>query len=399
MNARPDSGRARPVAPWPRWLALAALLLAAGGLFALKAEHTHLTTSPAAFAPIKPPSATLATQWPERVPAADLPMPPGVPAAHASSLWAEADGGLTAAWFAGSRESGADVQIWLARYDVTTQRWGAPQAVLNRHALASEHLGFGIRRLGNPVLWRSATGQLHVFAVVTGLGGWAASRVLQARLTEVARGTGVSVQAARVLPLSPLWNISTLVRTNAAALSDGGAVLPLYFELALKYPMALRIGADGGFVGSVRVSHQTGGLQPAIVPVGETGQDALAFMRDFRSQAVQVARTADGGQHWHDEPALAVPNSNSSVAALRLPDGSLVMAANPLTDGRHELALLRSADGRKWRTQAVMEKAAPGAEFSYPALALSADGRALHVSYTYERKRIRHRQFALEASP
>jgi predicted neuraminidase len=324
-------------------------------------------------------------------------MPAGVPAAHASSLLSlhETGGDLLAAWFAGTRESGADVQIWMARYDAATSRWQEPQAVLNRHNLSAQHLGFGIRRLGNPVLWQDNAGRIHVFVVATGLGGWAASRVLHATL-RWADGQH-QVAAAQVLPLSPLWNISTLVRTNPVAMADGGALLPLYFELGLKYPMALRLDPQGRWVEAVRISSQRGGLQPAIVPTSATR--GLALMRDFSAQAVRAARTEDGGHTWADLPAAQVPNSNSSVAALRLPDGSLVMAANPLAQGRHELALLRSQDGEHWQPVAMLEQAPAGAEFSYPALSLSRDGRALHVSYTWQRQRIRHRVFDLTQSP
>jgi predicted neuraminidase len=375
--------------PWPT-VALALSLGLSVGWVALQTP----APSGATFA-LDPPSPPLQLQ--ARAEALDLPMPPGVPAAHASSLLQLRGerGDLLAAWFAGTRESGADVQIWMARFDASTSRWSAPQAVLDRHALSKGRLGFGIRRLGNPVLWQDVGGRIHLFVVATGLGGWAASRVLQATLRS--SSGGYQVADAQVLPLSPLWNISTLVRTNAVALTDGGALLPLYFELGLKYPMALRLDPQGRWISAVRLSSQRGGLQPAVVPTSAT--QALALMRDFDAKAVRAAHTSDTGRSWSDLPAAPVPNSNSSVAALRLPDGSLLMAANPLTDGRHELALLRSRDGLQWRREATLERSKMGDEYSYPALCLGQNGRVVHVSYTWQRQRIRHRVFDLTPMP
>lgn len=413
MSERPELSRARhgrvPVGPQAlaRVGLLAAVLSLVLGWQAFAAFTQPLASTAPRFA-VSPPAATppanalVASAWKEVGPPRDIPMPPGVPAAHASSLLAlpagqvgAASSDLLAAWFAGSRESGADVQIWMARFDgaaaLGAGAWQAPVAVLNRHALAQQ-LGFGVRRLGNPVLWRDADGRLQLFVVATGLGGWAASRVLQVQLEPAAAaGPGWTVTHARVLPLSPLWNLSTLVRTQAAPLADGGAWLPTYFELWRKYPSALRVGPLGEFVAPVRLSHQGGGLQPAVVPL--SAREGLALMRDFSAGAVRVAHTGDGGQSWEDRPPLAVLNPNASVAALRLTDGSLAMVANPQRTGRQRLDLLRSADGVTWTLVATLEDASPGAEFSYPALALSADGRRLHVSYTFERKRIRHRVF------
>ena len=62
-----------------------------------------------------------------------IPMPEGVPAAHASSLVAlpqthplHAQKAVAAFWFAGTRESGADVQIAASTFDRATQAWDVP---------------------------------------------------------------------------------------------------------------------------------------------------------------------------------------------------------------------------------------------------------------------------------
>ncbi len=110
-------------------------------------------------------------------------MPANTPAAHASSLLAMPGAhpsALLAFWFAGTRESAADVQIAASHFDRATQQWGAARFVVSRAGMAGP-LGFGVRRLGNPVAWLDNQGKIHLFVVATGLGGWAAARIVHFR--------------------------------------------------------------------------------------------------------------------------------------------------------------------------------------------------------------------------
>ncbi len=110
-------------------------------------------------------------------------MPVNTPAAHASSLLPMPSGHaavVMAFWFAGTRESAADVHIAAAQFERATQQWSAARWVVNRQTL-SQALGFGVRRLGNPVAWLDTQGRIHLFVVATGLGGWAAGRIVHLR--------------------------------------------------------------------------------------------------------------------------------------------------------------------------------------------------------------------------
>ncbi|MDO9219459.1 MAG: exo-alpha-sialidase, partial [Thiobacillus sp.] len=210
-----------------------------------------------------------------------IPMPANTPAAHASTLLplpADNTASLLAFWFAGSRESGPDVQIAASAFDRSRQQWSAARFVVNRHE-AGVQLGFGLRRLGNPVAWRDADGRIHLFVVATGLGGWAAGRILHLRQVDGGQNfEQLTFAPVRVLPLSWLWNTSHLVRAMPLSLADGGMVLPVYFELSKKYPVALRFDAHGGFRGMVRMSQRGYLLQPTLLMRNET--DWLALLRD-----------------------------------------------------------------------------------------------------------------------
>ena len=331
-----------------------------------------------------------------------IPMPVNTPAAHASSLLAmpsTSTAQMLAFWFAGERESAPNVQIAFSWFDRAAQMWRPSRFVLNRFDLGRA-LGFGIRRLGNPVAWQDADGRIHVFVVATGLGGWAAGRIAHVR--QVGDAADLATQKpeqfifepVRVLPLSWLWNISYLVRTAPMPLVDGGMVLPVYFEIGIKYPAALRFGARGEFLGLTRMSMRGDTLQPTVVP--QSSDVWLAFMRDHSAvHRVPVAQTLDAGRTWRDLPNLAVANPGSSLAALRLPDGRFVMALNDLPDSRRHIDLALSDDGVNWQAAVAMERAdALQDEFSYPALAW--DGAQLWVSYTDQRRSIKWRRYALQ---
>lgn len=322
-----------------------------------------------------------------------IPMPPDTPAAHSSSLVSmskDSPYSLLAFWFAGSRESAPDIGIAASAFDRHSQSWVNARIVVNRDELG-QVLGFGVRRLGNPVAWLDSEHRLHLFVVATGLGGWAASRILH--LKQKSSGPGfndLGFEPVRVLPLAWFWNTSFLVRTAPLPLEDRGMVLPVHFELGIKYPVSLRFGEKGEFLGMVRMSKRTHLLQPTLVMQGE--RQWLALMRDQRSPGhVGVAQTLDGGQHWQDLPDLSLVNPDASVAGLGLSPGFMVLVYNGSANSRAQLDLSQSADGKDWSLLHSLAHGNGTDEYSYPALAW-AEG-SLWVSYTDQRKRIAWQRF------
>jgi predicted neuraminidase len=354
-----------------------------------------------------------------------LPMPENTPAAHASTLVALDERhplgrskSMVAFWFAGSRESGPDVGIAASTYDRERQAWDPAQWVVTRDSVASQ-LGVAVRRIGNPVAWRDGTGRLHLYVVATGLGGWAASRVVH--LVEGAR-TGsdaatasspsrspsplpsspdapntLTFVAQRVMPTMPLatwFNTSTLVRAVPVDLQDGGAWLPMYFELGTKYPLAVRLDRHGELLDVRRMSQRHDVLQPTLVATSPT--DAAALMRDSGPQAhVAWSQTRDGGWHWQDQPNAAAGNPDSSLAAVRLPSGEWLVAHNPLQDRRRVLLLSVLRDPQQpWRSVPLVQ-GPEGSEFSYPSVWVESVTSAsdtvdaqVWVTYTDQRQAI-----------
>lgn len=321
-----------------------------------------------------------------------IPMPAGAESAHASHLLVPSGAGdiaLQAHWFAGSRESGPDVQIAASDWRRSTRAWTPARYVANRE-VAGQALGFHVRRFGNPVAWQDASGRTHLFVVATGLGGWAASRVLHMRQDSGA----APFQSLRVLPLAWLWNLSHLVRASPLPLADGGMALPIYFELGKKYPLVLRFDAAGQFRGVSRISRLPHRLQPTLV--AQAPARWLALMRDNGSgRRIHVAQTEDGGRTWFDRPDMAFANPDAAIAALAVSPDKLFLAYNPQPDGRRELALDESRGGHRWQEVDRLASGPAGTEFSYPSLAW-AEG-SLWVSYTDQRQSIAWRRYAPKA--
>lgn len=329
-----------------------------------------------------------------RIAQGDVPMPAGTAAAHASTLLAmppDDPAALALFWFSGERESGPLVQIAMSYVDRASQQWAKPRFVVNRHTMGDQ-LGYGLRRLGNPVAWRDAQGRIHLFVVATGWGGWAASRILHLQQMGTRSNLNdLQFEPVRVLPLSWLWNTSFLVRNAPLPLADGGMVLPVHFELGYKIPAALRFDAQGQFLGMVRMSSRNHALQPALV--AQTPSQWMAYLRDERPNGkVGVAQTQDGGAHWQDLPDLALDNPDAAVAALSLGPNQFLLAHNPTSSGRAQLDLSTSQDGVAWRAVQTLAQGAAEDEFSYPAMAW-VDG-SLWISYTVDRQRLAWQRLA-----
>jgi predicted neuraminidase len=318
-----------------------------------------------------------------------LPKPPNAPSAHASALTPLPGGRMAAFWWAGSRESGPDVKVYASHW--TDGKWAQPWEVASRDTLAAA-LGYGVRRVGNPVAWASADGRINLFVVATGLGGWAASRVVQLVSTDL----GKNFTVKRLLPMSPLFNTSMLVRSTPVGLADGGWLLPAYFEMGIKYPLMLAFDQSGDPRWISRIGSRISALQPTIVPVSSS--EVHAWMRDSsEEQRVQHARSSDGGVNWDDLPPLDLPNQSTSLSALRLSNGSIALLHNHVLPGgsdRNVLRLSITDDGRNWSRVIDIAQGSAGEEYSYPDL--HQIGNELHITYTSRREAIAHHVIDLD---
>lgn len=315
-----------------------------------------------------------------------------VAAVHSSAICTLPSGDLLAVWYGGSREGAADVALFTSRLSPQARTWTPPVLVVDR-ALAETELARSVRKLGNAVVFPDGRGLVWMVYVSVSLGGWSGSSLN----VKTSRDDGRTWSESRRLTLAPFLNLSTLVRNKPILAADGRIGLPVYHELAFKFPQMLWLtpGPEGG-VKDYRIRNlpaQHGLIQPALVALG--ADRVLMVLRDrSRERRMRTAYSQDNGWTWSRPALTALPNPDSALDALRLRDGRILLVYNHAASGRDNLQLAISADeGRTWRPGPLIEAAARK-EYSYPAMVEAPDGR-IHLTYTWERQRIKHVEFNL----
>lgn len=315
-----------------------------------------------------------------------IPQPSYLPAAHSSSFTVMPNGDLLAFWFAGTREGSPDVKIWSSTYHLG--HWSMAKAILDPSMIAKANHRYVIK-VGNPVIYRAENGDLHLFVVSVSVGGWSGSALNH--LTSHDDGK-VWSKPERIV-ISPFFNLSTLVRTSAVSLSDGGFYLPVYLELGRKYPELLRFNADGVFVEQTRITAKNRMIQPSVMPI--SSDSALVYFRNsstnLEERELFVAKTTDAGRTWSNPQATNFTNPDSSLEVVNLYDGRYLMVYNQENRGNLDLAI--SVNGVYWRKIYELENTF-GDEFSYPSVHVNQS--YIDILYTNNRKTIKHVRFNRE---
>ena len=310
---------------------------------------------------------------------------PPYPQAHASTIVELPDGTLAAAWFGGSGESRPDVRIWFARRGA--RGWETPVAV------ADGAMPDGRRfPTWNPVLFQPAGGDLHLFYKVG-----ASPRDWWGMVITSADG-GRHWSVPQRLPdgiLGPIKNKPVVLR-------DG----------AWLSPSSREEGSAADNVWSLRIERSTdrGGTWQVGARIAspmhiEAIQPSILFHRDGRLELVARTRqgalamswSRDDGRSWSPIAAIDLPNPNAGTDAVTLRDGRQLIVYNhaahapdrPGDGPRWPLNIGLSDDGIRWRNVLTLERRPLPDGYAYPAVIQTRDG-LVHVTYTYNRTRIRH---------
>jgi predicted neuraminidase len=302
---------------------------------------------------------------------------------HASTI-CETENGLAAAWFGGTEEGNLDVGIWLSRFE--SGKWSVPVEVANGIQFRGADQEVHRFACWNPVLVRDPSGRLHLFYKV------GKSPSTWWGVVASSDDSGRTWSAPTRLPegiLGPiknkgLWTNNELLCPSSTEGPEGWRV---HFEQSeppwTSWTKSMSIG--GGEAG--------GGIQPTILrlPNGHL----KAFCRcDGKAQRILESTSTDGGLHWSELSATALPNPNSGIDAVTMSDQKHILVYNHTTrngvfpSSREMLNVAVSKDGQSWFAAAILDQD-HGAEFSYPAVIQTRDGK-VHITYTWNRKRIAH---------
>lgn len=314
------------------------------------------------------------------------------PSCHASTIVELRNGELLSAWFGGSAEGSPDVAIWGSRR--ANGHWSTPVELAREPDIASY----------NPVLFYTKDARLWLYYKYgPHPDNWTAAR-------KWSTDDGRTWSAVEHLPAG----LYGPIRAKPLLLSDGivvsGSSVESYRSWACwierstdngrswtkSGPITVQTGGEGkpaATVDAPRAVHGTsewnrtdGIIQPSVVSLG--GEHLRLYARSTaRTGKITAADSNDSGVTWTQAHPIDLPNPNSGIDAVGLRDGRVVLVFNNSDQHRTPLNLAVSTDGEHFRIFRTLEDR-PG-EYSYPAMVEGRDGD-LHITYTWNRKRIRY---------
>jgi predicted neuraminidase len=302
-----------------------------------------------------------------------------------------APGEFVAAWFGGREEGASDVAIWGAR--LTKSGWSEPFEMAREAHTPT----------WNPVLFAAADGTIWLYykfgpnpqewtaarrASRDGGKTWLPPEHLPAGIygpiknKPLVMGDGTIVSGTSVESYRSWSCWAEVSRDNGRTWTRHGPIMPE--DLGPVKPGApMKLAAVPGSENW----HRTHGIiQPAVVLLG--AQRIRMFVRATQDIGrICYTDSLDGGATWTPAKRTELPNPNSGIDAVGLRDGRIAMVYNHTERGRSPLNVAASRDGERWNNFLALETE-PG-EFSYPAVIQARDG-SLHITYTWNRKKIKH---------
>jgi predicted neuraminidase len=301
---------------------------------------------------------------------------PGRPQCHASTLTELPNGGVLAAWFAGSFEKAKDVAILSSRLPANTKQWTTPE-ILNDAPGLSE---------GNPVLFTDPAGRVWFFYLVMYGDTWDDCKIHY----RISGDEGKTWGDENTL----IATKGFAIRNRPIILNNDTFLLPAANEM-LYTPLFILTRNDFKSVKKTGTNlRDEGGLdQPAVVQLSD--DSVLAFFRSTQARAIIMKSVStDGGLNWSNPETTEFPNPEAGIAMTKLSSGNLVLVYNDSPRSRSPLTVAMSADdGKTWPWKRNIETGP--FEFSYPCIIQTSDG-LIHVSYTYKRTNIKHVVFIEE---
>ena len=364
------------------------------------------------------------------------------PSCHACTIAELTNGDLLAAYFGGSYESCPDVCIYTQRKrlikrdakhgNVYETKWSAPVKVAD--GIMSDSLR---KACYNPVLFQIPDGDLLLhYKIGKDVRDWTGYQMRSTDNGYTWSSQRDSIPAvAGVCPDSllgaiknqPIFLPKGFRCKNGTVLTTSRIIAPTSKETAFaskvkpgQWRCYMEISEDDGR--SWTITPQV----PQNDNLFRTIQPTVLIHRDGRLQL--LARTAppkhpaqkenarvatswsdDGGLTWSEmEFVKDLPNNNSGIDAVTLPDGSFAIIYNPFgcvdwkkkTEAdrnkplRNPLWVATSLDGIHWTPQLSLESS-PISQYSYPSMIVGSDG-TLHCIYTWRRQRVKYQRIGFQ---
>jgi predicted neuraminidase len=304
---------------------------------------------------------------------------------HSASILELPDGELLCTFFAGTRESHPDVEIWLCRKP-KGGTWSPPVSVADGKESGMERMS-----TGNPVLFRERGGKIFLFYKVIdpdiGFIGRLKTSTDGGHTWSDAQPVGDGLMGA--------------VKNKPIQLANGTILSPSSTEDEYGWRVHIERSTDGGvsweLIGPINPETAIGAIQPTLMTYPD---GRIQMYCRTRSEHGFIARSwsEDSGESWTPLEPAVLPNNNSGIDAATLADGRQLLVYNHSTrnqegmghKGRGILNVAVSDNGIDWEAALILDYLdQAGKQFSYPSVIQTRDG-LVHIVYTWHRERIKH---------
>ncbi|MDG2397545.1 MAG: exo-alpha-sialidase [Flavobacteriaceae bacterium] len=297
---------------------------------------------------------------------------------HASTILEVNENKFLITAFGGSKEGKNDVSIWLS--ENINKKWGNPKLMDT-----GESIDNFVYPCWNPVLFKSNKGDLSLFYKIgpSPREWWG--------MIKTSFDNGKNWSKGKKLPP----NILGPIKNKPVQLKNGDILSPSSTETitneGLSWKIHIEKSEDNGKTWEkikINSNSKYDVIQPSILKLEN---NRLQILCRSRNNFIMQSFSEDGGNNWSKITKTNLPNPNSGTDAITLSNGYHVLVYNPKNNkknGRSKLSIAFSKDGINWIKSLILEDEKKG-EFSYPSIIESIDGK-IHISYTYNRKNIKH---------
>jgi predicted neuraminidase len=239
---------------------------------------------------------------------------------HAANLTVLQDGSLACVWFSGTQEGVADISVWFARLAPGSQAWTTPVQLSDD----------GTRSEQNPVLHVHSDGTIWLLWTSQYAGNQDTARVQR----RISSDGGATWGSSHTL-VPETTEAGVFIRQPLTVLPSGRLLLPIFY--CVRTPGEKWVGNRD--YSAVMISDDAGQTwREAEVPdstgcvhmnIGRLSDGSLvALFRSRWADSIYRSVSTDDGQTWSPPQPTELPNNNSSIQFVVLPDDRLALVFN-----------------------------------------------------------------------
>lgn len=239
---------------------------------------------------------------------------------HAANLTVLPDGSLACVWFSGTQEGVADISVWFSSLGSGDTAWTAPVQMSDD----------GTRSEQNPVLHVRGDGEIWLLWTSQHAGNQDTARVQR----RISPDGGTTWGSAHTM-LAETPQAGVFIRQPLAVLPTGRLLLPIFY--CVRTPGEKWVGNHD--YSAVMISDDAGSTWREVVVPESTGcvhmnigrladGTLVALFRSRWADAIYRSVSTDDGESWSEPQPTELPNNNSSIQFVVLPDDRLALVYN-----------------------------------------------------------------------